>query len=251
MKNSAYEPRPVQAPVKIAIFASSTGATTYDATRWAQPPAAEMFDSVTARVAEKRGRGQVYYLQTSAGEAVLRHYQRGGLVARFCSDWYFWQGAELTRPFREFRLTANLFSMGLPVPRPLAARYVRTGFGYRADLMTARIPNAMTLAELLHEAPELIAWPAIGRLIACFHQRGLWHADLNAHNILIDGNETIWLIDFDRGELRELTRDWPLQNLQRLKRSLLKLGADRLASRFESAAWADLLDAYRGSIQFG
>jgi 3-deoxy-D-manno-octulosonic acid kinase len=59
----------------------------------------------------------------------------------------------------------------------------------------------------------------------------------------------VWLIDFDRGELRTPAREWQLANLARLRRSLLKLGAARDGeSRFESTTWRPLMAAYeRGS----
>ena len=55
----------------------------------------------------------------------------------------------------------------------------------------------------------------------------------------------MWLIDFDRGELRPPARDWQQANLARLRRSLLKLGAARDGeAQFESAMWRPLMAAY-------
>jgi 3-deoxy-D-manno-octulosonic acid kinase len=125
----------------------------------------------------------------------------------------------------------------------LAARYVRSGWGYRADLITERIPNAETLADRLNTARP-IDWAAVGGLIARFHRKGLWHADLNAHNVLIDAHDRLWLIDLDRGQLRPPADNWMRGNLDRLRRSLLKLGAHERVEGFSASAWPQLLAAY-------
>jgi len=62
--------------------------------------------------------------------------------------------------------------------------------------------------------------------------------------------DTVWLIDFDRGELRTPARDWQQANLARLQRSLRKLGAARDGeAAFEHALWNPLMAAYeRGGV---
>lgn len=191
------------------------------------------------------GRGAAWQVQTPAGAAVLRHYRRGGAVARVLGDRYFWNGAERSRPFAEFHLLRHLQALQLPAPRPLAARYRRSGLFYRADLLTRLIPEARTLAELvrgqrLHAA--LIR--QVGTTVAAFHAAGVWHADLNAHNVL-EAAGIVHLIDFDRGELRASRQDWPQQNLERLRRSLLKVGAaGEGEAHFDSTLWQPLRDAY-------
>lgn len=190
------------------------------------------------------GRGGAYFIATPVGECVLRHYHRGGHVARVFGDRYLWRGREQTRSFAEFRLLQTLADRRLPVPQVVAARFKRRGMHYRADLITRRVPGT-TLAQCLHDAaldPALAA--QIGTVLARFHRQGVYHADLNAHNVLVDGNDT-WLIDFDRGYLRTSARAWQLGNLARLHRSLLKLGAgDADADAFERGSWASLLSAY-------
>lgn len=221
----------------------ASGELIYDASRWSSDQAGHAFEAAPTQAVERRGRGQVRYLRLPFAEAVLRKYQRGGLAARLSEDWYLWHGRESTRPFREFRLTAELHRAGLPVPRPLAARYLRSGLGYRADLITERIADAETLADRL-QAGRAIDWAELGSLIARFHRKGLWHADLNAHNLLIDAHRKIWLIDLDRGRLRDPAAQWMQGNLRRLQRSLLKLGASNLIVGFSTSAWPQLISAY-------
>lgn len=201
------------------------------------------------------GRGSVALIDTPAGECVLRHYRRGGWVARLLGDRYAWRGANRTRAFAEFRLLASMAREGLPVPGVVAARYQRHGLFYRADLMTLRIPQASTLAELLAagkldgELAELV-----GALVGRFHRAGIWHADLNAHNILVTEAE-LYLIDFDRGQRRRPSESWQQANLQRLRRSLLKLGAAAQGEvMFDETIWKPLLYRYEltlGAEQLG
>lgn len=233
-----------------AVIALTSAAIIYDTSGFADPPSLELFHPDTSSVsADRRGRGSVYYLTTAAGAAVLRPYRRGGLMARLSRDHYLWFGAEATRPFREFRLTAALFRAGLPVPQPLAACYQRHGLSYQAALLTARIANVETLAERWHRAPTHIDWAALGELIARFHALGIWHADLNAHNILLDESDRAFLIDFDRSRWRALDTSWPTQNLARLHRSLRKVGDGRSETVAARAAWATLKSAWRAHLE--
>jgi len=188
------------------------------------------------------GRGAAWNVpaRDGDGEWVLRHYRRGGLPAKFSADVYLWPGLTLTRPWREWHLLAELHALGLPVPRPVAARVVRSGFGYRGDLITRRIPAARSLAELLARggAPP---WRDTGACIRRFHAAGVWHADLNAHNILVDRDGAVWLLDFDRGERRRPAAGWQQANLERLARSLRKL---QVPEKVLEPGWAALLEGY-------
>jgi len=191
------------------------------------------------------GRGGAVFIDAPFGRCVLRHYRRGGMVARMMGDRYLWTGVERTRGFAEFRLLAALRERKLPVPAPVAARYRRSGVHYRADLITQRIEGATTLAELLAQQKLDAAVAArVGTAIANFHAHGAYHADLNAHNVLLN-EAAVWLIDFDRGELRRPAREWRLANLARLQRSLVKLGAARDGQlEFEYSLWSPLMAAY-------
>jgi 3-deoxy-D-manno-octulosonic acid kinase len=195
------------------------------------------------------GRGGVQLIATPAGECVLRHYRRGGMVAKLMGDRYLWRGADATRCFAEFRLLAEIVRLGLPGAAPVAARYQRHGLFYRADLITRRIADAQTLAECL-AAGRLDAELAreTGALVARFHRAGIWHADLNAHNVLVT-SAALYLIDFDRGRRRATAEGWRLANLQRLHRSLLKLGAAAQGeAAFRATIWTPLLDAYEATF---
>ena len=192
------------------------------------------------------GRGQVLFIRDSGHAWVLRHYRRGGVVAIFNNDIYLWQGAEATRSFCEWRLLARLVELQLPVPSPVAARYLRVcaGLGYRADLITREIGGARSLAAVLKVQPLASdQWQSIGTTLARFHRHGVRHADLNAHNIVFDALQKIHLLDFDRGQISRPHRHWINQVLARLLRSLSKLKLQQ-AIHFTDDDWQQLLQAH-------
>jgi 3-deoxy-D-manno-octulosonic acid kinase len=180
---------------------------------------------------------------------VLRRYRRGGAVARVLKDSYVWTGVGQTRPLREFRLLAAATAAGLPVPRPLAAEVRRRGAFYSGDLLMARIDAAQTLSAHLAAATDWsrIDWRAIGATLGRIHASGFEHADLNAHNLLVDRLGKVWVIDWDRGRQRP-RGDWNDHVLARLQRSLRKLHGTRADDDDARAAWRSLLDAHAATL---
>ena len=149
-----------------------------------------------------RGRGAAYFVRHDSKSWVLRHYRRGGLMAHLFADRYHWRNEESTRPFAEWQLTYRLHRAGLPVPAPVAARYRNRGSSYTGDIITERLPTVGSLTECLRAgALSVVTWISIGRCIRRFHDLGVCHADLNAHNLLLS-EESVYLIDFDRCQLR-------------------------------------------------
>jgi 3-deoxy-D-manno-octulosonic acid kinase len=217
-----------------------------------QEPAESLFDPKlwSARgqlAAVAGGRGSAWFIGDAENPWVLRHYRRGGFIAHFTPDRYWWLSEERVRAFAEWRLLAYLKERGLRVPRPVAAWYRRAGLTYRCDLITERIINAQSLsAALTVSALAPAGWQAIGLAIAQLHAEGADHADLNAHNVLLDNNFRISIIDFDRGQLRA-PGGWSLRNLARLRRSLLKVSAGLPPGRFTPDSWDQLLAGYRAA----
>lgn len=213
----------------------------------AQP---ELFDvawwqSRDGLLGEAEGRGSAYFLQGLDGsDWVLRHNRRGGVIAHINTDRYLYTGLSRARPVREFHLLADLHGKGLPVPAPVAAR-VKPFLGlYRGDLITERIAHARPLADRLAESvmPATV-WQRLGGMIARFHRHNLWHADLNARNILIDGKDAFHLIDLDKARQRAPGR-WREANLLRLHRSLAKFREASMNFHFLDSDWAALRGGY-------
>ncbi|MCW8825013.1 MAG: 3-deoxy-D-manno-octulosonic acid kinase [Gammaproteobacteria bacterium] len=198
-------------------------------------------------IATATGRGEAIFFSTEEGDFVLRHYRRGGLPAKFLDDRYLGISLASSRAWREWHLLDELYRGGLPVPQPIAARVVKGGLLYRADLVTRRL-NAQPLADLLFgESISDEMWGQLGETISNFHKRGIYHADLNARNIMIASNGGFYLIDFDRGERREPARSWQNANLDRLRRSLDKFRRNNHHFNFSELNWSQLLDGYQAS----
>jgi len=181
------------------------------------------------------GRAAAWFVTIAGRAAVLRHYRRGGLAARLVRETYFWRGEDSTRAFAEFDLMRKLWLAGSPVPRPLAAAVWRSGLTYRAAILTERIPDAVPLAD----TQEPAVWREAGVVIAGMHRLGVWHADLNVYNVLVDADARAWLIDFDKGRIGRLTAVQREANLDRLLRSVRKV-----APALEAKCWSALVQGY-------
>ncbi len=191
---------------------------------------------------DKGGRGSICFIEDGARRWALRRYLRGGLPALFARERYLFLGEDRTRSFLELRLLGRLAALGLPVPAPVAAGYRRGLVSYEAELITERLPAAGSLTELLLAGRMTDErWAGIGRCLRRFHDAGVQHADLTANNVMLGHGSEVWLLDFDRGRLRE-PGPWHEAVLARFERSLRKI------TRGRDIAWLAgfrvLLDAH-------
>jgi len=194
------------------------------------------------------GRAQVIYFSQGEKSYVLKHYFRGGAVAKILKDRYLGISIIKSRAFREFRLLKKMNELGLPVPVAVAAHVNKGMLFYRADLITEEIKQVKTLSDVLTgDALGEQSWQKIGRCIKRFHQHGIYHADLNARNILLTDSLEIYLIDFDNSFIRLGSGAWKMANLSRLKRSLLKFKNNSDSFNFDEDAWSVLLAGYNAN----
>jgi len=216
----------------------------------------DIFDqALSCKQITQSGRGQAWYIELTGLSTVLRSYQRGGLVAKFNRQTYMGWSAEASRAYKEWRLLSHLRELALPVPRPIAASFCRWPLVfaplYRARILLQLIPNVQTFDYQLSTAPlDDAVWQSVGVCIRRFHDQGVFHADLNANNILIDEHQVVYLIDFDKGGIRKeklQQAQWKLDNLQRLKRSLLKQQTLQEQYFFREVNWDTLINAYNGT----
>jgi 3-deoxy-D-manno-octulosonic acid kinase len=234
---------------EVALFTTSDGAVLYDQSRMGENPKLTWLDpehwrsTGSMQKLNVAGRGSVYKVHTQAGDAILRHYHRGGFMARVNHDRYWWMGASRTRGFHEFHMLNAALEQELLVPTPVAARYVRHGLFYRADIMLLAITHAQTLTEKLEQAHNNISWEKVGEAIGQFHAKGFFHADLNAHNIMLKGSD-VYIIDLDRAQRRKPNASWQQANLARLHRSLHKVGVLDYFPGFDREEWVSLVCAH-------
>lgn len=193
------------------------------------------------------GRGSAWMVKTGNVKMMLRHYYRGGFPAKFNKDKYLWTGLNNTRGFSEYRLLVKMHELNLPVPEPIAAQVCKVGSFYQANILIEYISHQSTFALLLNTDSPQESWQQLGKVIAEFHNQGIYHADLNANNILV-GDELIYLIDFDHSKQRTPRKIWQNSNIKRLKRSIDKLTNNDYTSINEKK-WQLLLNTYYAAIE--
>lgn len=198
-----------------------------------------------AVIGQAQGRGITYFVKHNSYQWVLKHYYRGGLIGKFNHDSYLFTDSHNTRAAKEYQLLQRLLELGLPAPTPVAYAITRTSVFYHADILTGRISDSQDLVALLTQAalPEPL-WFAIGQCIAKFHKNGIYHHDLNAHNLLIDKNNKVWIIDFDQGEQRATHKNWQQANMKRLLRSFKKEQQKLPIFHWQFTDWQILVEGY-------
>ena len=194
--------RPVSQGGRNAAWFIDTSALAKDADAGGVAAAKEM-NAVATSTSNKKCEDQTLPIL----HAVLRQYRRGGMVAKLSRSHYVWGGAEQTRSWMELRLLQQMYNAGLPVPRPLAAYYKQSLGFYKAAIITQTIPNSQPLVSVLQQSQsdEKLLNKLAGRVakaIASMHDFGVWHADLNAFNIMVDDQMKVWLLDFDKSRYR-------------------------------------------------
>ena len=211
---------------------------------------AQYWQKNNAITGSAQGRGTTWFVQhnekNKAKHWVLRHYYRGGLIGKIIKDSYWFSSTNNTRAAKEFALLAHMQTLALPAPKPIAYRVTRHGLLYRADLLSSRIENAEDLVAILskREISDAV-WSDIGATIKRFHDQNIYHHDLNAHNILINEQDDVYLIDFDRGEVRTSNQShWQKSNMARLQRSFLKELKQLPNFNWQPNHWRLLLEGY-------
>ena len=132
------------------------------------------------------------------GPVVIKQFKRGGLIRFIIKNRYIKSGK--TRGQIELELMHKLRQLGIRTPEPIA--YAYRGFPlYAAWLITREIEKACTLAELCGQDIERVirimkrVFEQIDRLVEC----RCMHVDLHPGNILVDQDNNIYIIDFDKG----------------------------------------------------
>jgi hypothetical protein len=173
-----------------------------------------------------------------------RRARRGGLVRLINRDIYF--GAP-RRPLRELTIAAKATERGLPTAEPIGAliETLAPAF-YRYGILT-RTLLGMTLWEFLSTDDDPLVRAHVltqaRQAIECIHGGGLFHADLNLHNLFVTHSGEsfkVVILDLDKARLYpdplppRLCQD----NFRRLLRSARKLDP---AGRLLDTAALDIL----------
>lgn len=166
---------------------------------FSQPPPAS--DTVLG------GRDSISHHRIEAlGPVVIKHYKRGGLLGRLVRHNYIRLGKSRSR--LEFELLQNARKLGINVPEPLV--WASRGFLiYRAWLVTGEIESALPLSKLSLEDEKRTrrVMPAAVEQISRLIENGIIHVDLHPGNVLVDGRDRIFLLDFDKGKFQQGDRN--------------------------------------------
>lgn len=158
-----------------------------------------------------------------------RHSRRGGLIRFLFRDVYF---GGRPRPVTELSVAAEAYRRGIPISEPMGAmvKWVAPSI-YRGAFLT-RAMVGMTLWEFMRtdDDPHVRAHvlTQARRAIDTMHRKGLFHADLNLHNLFVtQAGESfaVAILDLDKARLSAapLTARRRRFNFARLKRSARKL----------------------------
>lgn len=204
----------------------------------------EYWQNNNAITGQASGRGSTLFVRWQDVDLIMRHYCRGGAIRHISKDKYVFGGLQRTRAWRELALLQHMNNLKLPVPQGVGARVQRDAFFYRADLLCLRIPHAKDIHQLLVSKPLATSiWKKIGSAIRQLHNAQVYHHDLNIRNIMLDSDEKVWIIDFDKCALKAGDK-WKKGNLDRLHRSLLKEREKASQFHFDQREWQSLISGY-------
>jgi 3-deoxy-D-manno-octulosonic acid kinase len=198
------------------------------------PRAAQVMQRLTeltsAVEAGAGNRQSAYRLDLGDGaELFARRGRRGGLIASILSDVYF---GITPRPLTELAVTIEAMRRDIPVAEPMGAMIEwLSPVLYRGFFLT-RAVRGMTLWEFLKmDDDPTVRTHVLGQARAAIdtmHDKGLFHADLNLHNLLVTqarDSFSIVVIDLDKSRLFDAPLSAAMRhaNAVRLMRSARKL----------------------------
>lgn len=140
------------------------------------------------------------------GPVIVKHYYRGGFIRHFNQRTYLKFGIPRSRV--EFEMLQTLQRTGVRVPEPVAYAFSGRVF-YHAWLITKVIQNAQTLAALSLDNPKRARslLPEVIRRINRLIEIGILHVDLHPGNVLVDDEDRVFLIDFDKARPKQSDPD--------------------------------------------
>ena len=169
------------------------------------------------------GRGKTYEIEFEGNRFILKHYIRGGFISKISYDKYFFDAIASSRAVKEYNFLNNLYSKGLPVPKPAALQVIINRFTYTADLITCKINNEGTLNDFVQTGKmNSNLWSNLENTLQKFYEENVYHSDLNTKNIIIDKASKFYLLDFDNSYFFYKNKLFK-KSVMRLERSLSKL----------------------------
>lgn len=133
----------------------------------------------------------------SIGPVVVKQYTRGGIIRNF--NKYTYLKFLRYRCQSEYELLTFLDRLGVSVPKPVAFAY-QGGFFYHAWLIAAEIKNARTLIDISKENPDTTrtAMKELKRQVDILVENQILHVDLHPGNVILDDQNRLFIVDFDK-----------------------------------------------------
>jgi Lipopolysaccharide kinase (Kdo/WaaP) family len=187
-------------------------------------------------------------------ELFARISKRGGLMRLVLKDLYVGVRA---RTVRELAVSTEARRRGIPVPEPIGALVEWVApLIYRSTFLT-RALRGMTLWEFLRTDDDpLVRLHVVEQArnsIDIMHRMGLFHADLNLHNLLVTKTHesfAVVVLDLDKALFLQspLSETIRARNLARLRRSAQKVDP---GGQFLDSRLLQLLTRTSGATQRG
>lgn len=175
-------------------------------------------------------RRSAFRLNLAGGlELFARRGRRGGMIGSILSDVYV---GIAPRPLNELALTVEAIRRGIPAAEPMGAMIEWIGPALYRGFFLTRAVRGMTLWEFLNTDDDpFVRSHVLGQARAAIdtmQNKGLFHADLNLHNLLVTQTResfTVIIIDLDKARLFDapLSAAMRRANAARLMRSARKL----------------------------
>ena len=162
-------------------------------------------------------------------ELFARRCRRGGLIASLLSDVYV--GLD-PRPLTELSVSVEAMRRGIPVAEPMGAMVEWVGPALYRGFFLTRAAHGMTLWEFVKTDDDPTVRTHVleqaRASIATMHDKGLFHADLNLHNLIVTRTGesfAVMIIDLDKARLFDspVSQAMRRANAVRLTRSARKL----------------------------
>jgi len=134
------------------------------------------------------------------GSVAVKYYHRGGFVRHFIKKRYFKWGK--TRGQKEYELLQKVGHLGINAPEPIAFAY-RGCLFYQSWLVTREIEQHQTLAKLSlsNKKQTRFVMENVIEQISTLIKNNILHVDLHPGNVIIDNQDRIYILDFDKGDI--------------------------------------------------
>jgi len=168
------------------------------------------------------------------GSVVIKYYRRGGAIRYLIKKRYLKCGK--TRCQIEYELLQKLRSLGINAPEPVAFAY-RGRLFYQCWLVTREIQDHQTLAQLSRSNEERarMAMKAVIEQVSMLIKNKILHADLHPGNVIVENQNQVYLLDFDKGGIFSGDKNaLRTRYLRRWNRAIQKHGLPEMLSEVNS-----------------